>query len=162
MSSYSFIGMAGAGKSTLGAALSKRLDTNFVDTDLLIEKKFNQSLEDLKESRGYKFVRLAEEGVILNLENNIKVISTGGSAIYSEQSMNHLKAFSKLIYIHVPLEVIETRIGYGQRRGLASPEEASIEDIYNERIPMYERWAQQTIDGTLPIKDLINLLTNKN
>ena len=162
MSSYSFIGMAGAGKSTLGAALSKRLDTNFVDTDLLIEKKFNQSLEDLKESRGYKFVRLAEEGVILNLENNIKVISTGGSAIYSEKSMNHLKAFSKLIYIFVPLEVIETRIGYGQKRGLASPEETSIEDIYNERKPMYERWAHQTIDGTLPIDDLINLLTNKN
>jgi shikimate kinase len=76
--------------------------------------------------------------------------------------MNHLKAFSKLIYIFVPLEVIETRIGYGQKRGLASPEETSIEDIYNERKPMYERWAHQTIDGTLPIDDLINLLTNKN
>ena len=91
MTSFTFIGMAGSGKSTLGRALSEKIKESFVDTDILIETKFKQSLEELKNSKGYKFVRLAEEGVILNLKNDVSIISTGGSAIYSEKSMNHLK-----------------------------------------------------------------------
>jgi shikimate kinase len=85
MNNLTFIGMAGCGKSTLGRALSNKLGIACTDTDELIEKKFDQSLEDLKIDKGYKFVRLAEEGVILNLSNDIEIISTGGSAVYSEK-----------------------------------------------------------------------------
>ena len=162
MNSFTFIGMAGSGKSTLARALSKKIEENFVDTDILIESKFKQSLEELKNSKGYKFVRLAEESVILNLKNNVAIISTGGSAIYSEKSMNHLKEFSKIIYISVPLNIIKNRIGGGQKRGLAVPEGTSIEDAFNERKPMYEKWAQITIDGTLSVDELVNLIISEN
>lgn len=81
MTSFTFIGMAGSGKSTLGRALSKKIEESFVDTDILIERKFKQSLEELKNSKGYKFVRLAEEGVILNLKNDVAIISTGGLSL---------------------------------------------------------------------------------
>ena len=75
MNNISFIGMAGSGKSTLGKALSEKLEVSFADTDFLIEERFSQSLEDLKQAKGYKFVRLAEEGIILSLQNEIKIIS---------------------------------------------------------------------------------------
>ena len=69
----SFIGMAGCGKSTIGKALSKNLEINFTDTDLLIEEKFKASLEQIKKDNGYKFVRRAEEEVILSLDKDIKI-----------------------------------------------------------------------------------------
>jgi shikimate kinase len=150
--------MAGCGKSTLGRALSNKLGVAFTDTDALIEKKFDQSLEDLKIDKGYKFVRLAEEGVILNLSNDIEIISTGGSAVYSKKSMEYLSSFSKLIYISTPIEVIKERIGSGQKRGLAAPIGTSIESVYFERRPMYEKWAQVTLDGMLSIEELVDFI----
>ena len=156
MNNISFIGMAGCGKSTIGGALSSQLDISFVDTDLLIEEKFKLSLEQLKKKKGYEFVRQAEEEVILRLDENIKVISTGGSAVYSEKSMLHLSSFSKIMYINTPLDEIKQRIGDGQERGLAAPDGLSIDDIYKERVPLYKKWADITLNGNKSIEDLIS------
>jgi shikimate kinase len=156
MNNISFIGMAGCGKSTIGGFLSSQLDISFVDTDLLIEEKFKLSLEQLKKKKGYEFVRQAEEEVILRLDENIKVISTGGSAVYSEKSMLHLSSFSKIMYINTPLDEIKQRIGDGQERGLAAPDDLSIDDIYKERVPLYNKWADITLNGNKSIEDLIS------
>jgi shikimate kinase len=156
MNNISFIGMAGCGKSTIGGILSSQLDISFVDTDLLIEEKFKLSLEQLKKKKGYEFVRQAEEEVILRLDENIKVISTGGSAVYSEKSMLHLSSFSKIMYINTPLDEIKQRIGDGQERGLAAPDGLSIDDIYKERVPLYNKWADITLNGNKSIEDLIS------
>ena len=156
MNNISFIGMAGCGKSTVGGILSSQLDISFVDTDLLIEEKFKLSLEQLKKKKGYEFVRQAEEEVILRLDENIKVISTGGSAVYSEKSMLHLSSFSKIMYINTPLDEIKQRIGQGQERGLAAPDGLSIDDIYKERVPLYNKWADITLNGNKSIEDLIS------
>ena len=156
MNNISFIGMAGCGKSTIGGILSSQLDISFVDTDLLIEEKFKLSLEQLKKKNGYEFVRQAEEEVILRLDENIKVISTGGSAVYSEKSMLHLSSFSKIMYINTPLDEIKQRIGDGQERGLAAPDDLSIDDIYKERVPLYNKWADITLNGNKSIEDLIS------
>ena len=156
MNNISFIGMAGCGKSTIGRILSSQLDISFVDTDLLIEEKFKLSLEQLKKKKGYEFVRQAEEEVILRLDENIKVISTGGSAVYSEKSMLHLSSFSKIMYIKTPLDEIKQRIGDGQERGLAAPDDLSIDDIYKERVPLYKKWADITLNGNKSIEDLIS------
>lgn len=158
MNNISLIGMAGCGKSTVGSAISEKFNLSYIDTDHLIEKKFQMTLEDIKKRFGYKFVRLAEEGIILNLNNNSHIISTGGSAIYSDKSMKYLSSFTEVIYISVPLEVIKKRIGSGQERGLAAPIGTPIEDVYLERMPLYEKWAQITLDGTLPIDELVNLI----
>ena len=152
----SFIGMAGCGKSTIGKALSKNLGINFTDTDLLIEEKFKASLEQIKKDNGYKFVRRAEEEVILSLDKHIKIISTGGSAVYSEKSMFHLSSFSKIVYINTPLEEIKNRIGQGQQRGLAAPEGLSIDNIYQEREPLYKKWADITLDGKDSVENLLS------
>ena len=158
MDNISFIGMAGCGKSTIGKSLSIKLGVNFIDTDLLIEEKFKASLEQIKKNKGYKFVRQAEEDVILATANNIKIISTGGSAVYSEKSMAYLSSFSKIIYINTPLELIKQRIGEGQERGLAAPDGMDIDDIYHEREPLYTKWADITLDGKKSIEEIITTI----
>ena len=155
----SFIGMAGCGKTTIGKALSIELSLSYVDTDRLIENQFKQSLEDIKQSNGYKFVRKAEEEIILGLKNNIEIISTGGSAVYSESAMSHLQSFSKIIYISTPLSIIKERIGDGQGRGFAAPNEMSIEDVFYEREPLYNKWADKTVDGSLAKDQLIQIIS---
>ena len=155
----SFIGMAGCGKTTIGKALSIELSLSYVDTDKLIENQFKQSLEDIKQSNGYKFVRKAEEEIILGLKNNIEIISTGGSAVYSESAMSHLQSFSKIIYISTPLSIIKERIGDGQGRGFAAPNEMSIEDVFYEREPLYTKWADKTVDGSLAKDQLIQIIS---
>lgn len=155
----SFIGMAGCGKTTIGKALSIELSLTYVDTDKLIENQFKQSLEDIKQSNGYKFVRKAEEEIILGLKNNIEIISTGGSAVYSESAMSHLQSFSKIIYISTPLNIIKERIGDGQGRGFAAPNEMSIEDVFYEREPLYNKWADKTVDGSLAKDQLIQIIS---
>ena len=151
--------MAGCGKTTIGKALSIELSLSYVDTDKLIENQFKQSLEDIKQSNGYKFVRKAEEEIILGLKNNIEIISTGGSAVYSESAMSHLQSFSKIIYISTPLSIIKERIGDGQGRGFAAPNEMSIEDVFYEREPLYKKWADNTVDGNLSIDRLIQIIS---
>ena len=151
--------MAGCGKTTIGKALSIELSLSYVDTDRLIENQFKQSLEDIKQSNGYKFVRKAEEEIILGLKNNIEIISTGGSAVYSESAMSHLQSFSKIIYISTPLSIIKERIGDGQGRGFAAPNEMSIEDVFYEREPLYNKWADKTVDGSLAKDQLIQIIS---
>ncbi len=155
----SFIGMAGCGKTTIGKALSIKLSLSFVDTDQLIENEFKQSLENIKQSKGYKFLRQAEEGIILGLSTDVEIISTGGSAVYSESAMSHLKSFSKLIYISTPLNIIKERIGIGQGRGFAAPDGMSIEEVYNERSPLYSKWADETVNGSLSKDQLIKIIS---
>jgi len=156
MNNISFIGMAGCGKSTLGKAISEKLDLSFVDTDHLIEGEYSMSLEDVKKEFGYKFVRSAEEKAILGLDRSAEIISTGGSAIYSSISMHHLMSFSKLIYIDTPLDMIGKRIGIGKDRGLAMPDGMSVTDVYLERKPLYEKFSQLTVDGSKSIEQLVD------
>lgn len=155
MNNITFIGMAGCGKSTIGKAIADKLNINFVDTDVLIENKHHLSLEQIKQENGYKFLREEEEKVILCLSSFDKVISTGGSAIYSLKSMDHLKTFSKIVYINTPLEIIIERIDIGQERGLAVPDGMTIAEVYSERKTLYEKYANYTIDGSSSIESLI-------
>ena len=156
MNNISFIGMAACGKSTVGKAVAEKLNDNFVDTDLLIERKHGASLEEIKNKYGYKFVRAEEEKVILDLNSSNKIISTGGSAVYSSKSMMHLGTFSKIIYINTPLEIIMKRIDIGQKRGLAVPDGMPIPDIYNEREPLYQKYSEITLDGSMTIQQLVD------
>ena len=155
MNNISLIGMAGCGKSTVGSAISEKFNLSYIDTDHLIEKKFEMTLEDIKKSFGYEYVRSAEEEVILSLDSSAQIISTGGSAVYSSLSMKHLKFFSKIIYIDTPLKTIIERIDIGQERGLAVPDGLSISDIYSERKPLYEGFSEHIVDGSKSVNEII-------
>jgi shikimate kinase len=156
MENISLIGMAGCGKSTLGKALSKELNVEFLDTDSLIEEKHQLTLEQIKTKYGYQFLRSEEEKVIMNITSTIKIISTGGSAVYSDKSMLHLSKFSKIIYLDTPFDIIKNRIENGEDRGLAVVPGTSIEDAYKERIVLYEKWGELKLNGSLSIDELVS------
>ena len=89
---------------------------------------------------------------------NTKIISTGGSAVYSLKSMEHLKTFSKIVYINTPLEIVIERINTGQERGLAVPEGLTISEVFAEREPLYEKFSDFILDGSKNLEEKISII----
>jgi len=158
---YTFIGMAGCGKTSLAEYFNKRFNTAFVDTDRLIEMREGIALEDIKKKNGYMYIRKIEEEIIMSLDAGQKIISTGGSAVYSNNAMNYLSSISKIVFINTSLEIIKERIGINPERGLASPSGESIENIYMERLPLYNKWSDIEINGNQAISAVAEELLNK-
>ncbi|WP_232305507.1 shikimate kinase [Gilvimarinus polysaccharolyticus] len=141
-----FIGMPGAGKSTIGVLLAKELAREFVDTDLLIQVDAGKTLQDIVYESDYRHLRQLEEATILTLNCDRHVIATGGSVIYSDTAMQHLKSLGQVVFLDLPLADVETRVENFSTRGIASPEGQNLADIYAERQPLYQRHANITID----------------
>ena len=158
---YTFIGMAGCGKTSLAEYLNKKFNITFVDTDRLIEMREGMALEDIKKKNGYMYIRKIEEEIIMSLGNSQKIISTGGSAVYSDKAMNYLSSISKIIFINTSLETIKERIGINPERGLASPSGESIDNIFMERLPLYNKWSDIEINGNQAISAVAEELLNK-
>lgn len=140
------IGMPGAGKSTLGLLLAKDLAKDFVDTDLLIQLEERKTLQDILHHQGYLALRQAEEKILLNAQYPNHIIATGGSAVYSEAGMHHLKQFGQIIFLDASIETLEQRIHNMDSRGIARPANQTFADVYAERRPLYLRYADIVID----------------
>ena len=138
--------MPGAGKSTIGIILAKVLSFGFIDTDILIQINRQKSLQQIIDESDHLNLRKieAEEILKINVENHI--IATGGSAVYSEKAMNHLKVISTLIFLQVDYEEIIKRIHNFNTRGIARSKDQTFRDLFNERQVLYNRYADVTID----------------
>jgi shikimate kinase len=146
--SISLIGMAGAGKSSIGLELAKQLNFQFIDSDALIEAKFNQTLQNILDDSGYLKLRDIEEETILSIELSNSVLATGGSAVYSAKAMQHLKQNSLVIYLEVPFDQILQRVPSFLDRGFAKQPNQSIEDAFQERQALYVESAHHAILNT--------------
>lgn len=142
----SLIGMPGSGKSTVGVLLAKRLGFDFVDTDLLIQARENATLAEIIARTDHQYLRDTEEAVLLDMPMSQGVISTGGSVIYSPKIMARLQENTRIIYLRARLETVTYRISLAPDRGIASPGGHTLEDIYKERVPGYEQYAEITVD----------------
>ena len=140
------IGMPGSGKSTCGVVAAKMLLKNFFDTDLLIQNIEGISLQNIIDTRGNDYFERAEESAILELDIQGTVIATGGSVIYSDKAMEHLKTLGKIIYLHLNYEHMCERISNLSTRGVLMKNGESLKDMYDERLPLYKKWADITID----------------
>lgn len=148
ISNIALIGMPGAGKSTIGHILAGWLGYSFVDTDQLICDSAGLSLHEILQTGGNDALRAIEEQVICGLDLNQSIISTGGSAIYSQSGMARLHQIAKIIYLHCKLDVVLERIGDGSKRGIIGRPGQSIVDLYEERKTLYEQHADFTIDSS--------------
>lgn len=146
MRSIVLIGMPGAGKSTVGVLLAKRLALGFIDTDLLIQEIEGKALQDIVDGEGYEVLRDVEEKVLCALEARHAVIATGGSAVYSERAMAHLRQLGDLVYLQLPLAGILARVRNLETRGLARRPGQTLEDLFHERALLYERHAQVSLN----------------
>jgi len=139
------IGMPGSGKSTVGVILAKKTSRDFVDTDLLIQTSQGRKLQDIVDHDGYVTLRHIEEEVLLDLRLRNHVIATGGSAVYSDQAMAHLKSEGLAIFLDVDLATLESRIPDFSTRGLAKRPDQSLSELFKERFGFYARYADITI-----------------
>ena len=140
------IGMPGCGKSTVGVVLAKALGMDFIDSDLVIQKKTSAKLSQLIEQHGDEGFRSIENRINAELEAEDSIIATGGSVIYGEDAMRHLKDIGTVVYLKLSYEAIEDRLGDLHARGVTIQPGWTLRDLYNERVPLYEKWADITVD----------------
>ena len=115
------IGMPGAGKSTLGVLLAKAIGYDFIDTDLMIQRQAGMTLGHYLADRGYQALRQLEAEVICALDHAGTVIATGGSAVYSDAAMQHLRASGRVVFLHCGIDILDQRIASMNERGIAAP-----------------------------------------
>lgn len=140
------IGMPGVGKSTLGVVLAKVLGYQFLDTDLLIQKQEKRRLYQIIEQEGTDGFKAIENRVNASIEADNTVISTGGSVVYCEEAMEHLKSIGTVVYLKLSLEALSRRLGNLKGRGVLLKEGQTLKDLYEERVPLYEKYADVVLD----------------
>lgn len=140
------IGMAGAGKSTVGVLLAKALSRGFIDTDLIIQAAEGRRLQDILDLGGIEAFRAREESHVLALNAHGAVVATGGSVVYSARAMAHLKASGVVVYLYLPVDALERRVTNLDSRGIVMAPGQTFGELYRERQPLYEQYADVTID----------------
>ena len=140
------IGMPGAGKSTVGVLLAKTLKMPFTDTDILIQKQENSYLQELIEKHGIDGFIKIEENTVKSLDLRNHVIATGGSVVYSEAAMAHLKAHGIIFFLNARLYQLERRLKNSRNRGIAMSPGQTLGSLYRERLPLYKKYADIEID----------------
>jgi Shikimate kinase len=156
------IGMPGSGKSTSGILLAKTLGLSFLDSDLLIQQQEGTLLQDIVNQKGFfGFVEI-EERIVSNLSAASCVISTGGSVVYSEKSMNHFQKIGRIVYLDVSFSEIMRRIQNISTRGIALKDGQSLKNLYDERLPLYQKYADLTVSGDgKTIEELVTEIAEK-
>lgn len=140
------IGMPASGKSSVGVVLAKRLGKKFVDTDIVIQEKYGKLLRELIEEHGDDGFREIEDEVNASLDVTDSIISPGGSVVYGEKAMEHLKEISVVIYLELSYTAIKSRLGDLRERGITLKEGQTLKDLYLERTPLYAKYADITVN----------------
>lgn len=140
------VGMPASGKSTVGVILAKILGYNFIDADIVIQKKDGRKLSEIIEKEGVQGFIDIENKVNSEIETEKTVIATGGSVVYGKEAMEHYKNIGKVIYLKVEMDILSKRLRNAKQRGVVMREDQSLISLYNERGPLYEKYADITID----------------
>ena len=140
------IGMPGVGKSTLGVVLAKELGYQFVDSDLLIQRQENRLLREIIEQDGVDGFLMIEDQVNASLETERAVIATGGSVVYGNSAMEHLREIGRVVYLQLPYPELEKRLGNLHNRGVVLRDGQTLRSIYEERGILYEKYADIVVN----------------
>lgn len=140
------IGMPGVGKSTIGVVLAKIMGYRFVDSDLVIQEETEKLLHEIISEQGLEGFLEVENQINASLDVKRAIVATGGSVIYGKEAMEHLKEIGTVVYLKLSLKSIEERLGDLEKRGVALKEGQTLKDLYEERIPYYEKYADIIMD----------------
>ncbi len=146
MNNIILIGMPGCGKSTIGVVLAKNMGYKFIDSDLVIQEKTGQLLYEIIAEKGIDGFYEIENEINMNLSPSKTIIATGGSAVYGREAMAQFKSIGRVVYLKLSYNEIENRLGDLNERGVAIKQGQTLLDLYNERIPLYEQYADITVD----------------
>ncbi len=148
LSNIVLVGMPASVKSTVGVLLAKLTSRDFVDTDVLIQRSEGRSLQDIVDTEGHMALRRIEENALLGLDCHNHVIATGGSAVYSQAAMKHLKSDGIVVFLDADLPTLKSRVRNFGTRGLAKRPDQSFADLFEERFFLYTKYADVTVDCT--------------
>lgn len=148
LDNITLIGMPASGKSTVGVLLAKRLGYSFVDVDIVIQEQEGRLLKEIIAEEGQEGFLHVENRVNAELSVHNSVIAPGGSVIYGKEAMEHLKKISTVVYLKLSYEAVEERLGNLTDRGVVLKDGMTLKDLYEERIPYYEQYADITVDET--------------
>lgn len=160
------IGMPGSGKSTIGKLLAKELHFGFIDCDEYIEKQEKMSSQQIIDTKGDKnFLKIEEKRNLELLSLRRHVLAPGGSIVYLTKLMNLIKEVSVIVFLNSPLRIIEQRLADKATRGIVGLKSKSIKKLYKERVPLYKKYADITINcfgksDNQIIQEIIKKLTN--
>lgn len=135
------IGMPGVGKSTVGVILAKMIGYQFIDADLLIQKQEGKLLHEIIAEKGTDGFIEIEECVNASIEASHTIIATGGSVVYGKKAMEHLSRIGTVVYLKVPYDTLEKRLEDIKGRGVVLKEGQTLRTLYDERTPLYEKYA---------------------
>ena len=153
------IGMPASGKSTVGVILAKILGQSFIDTDLVIQQRENALLCEIIKERGVDGFQAAEEAAVLSISPANTVIATGGSVVYSEAGMKHLKSLGKVVYLKVEKEDLFKRLHNIKQRGVVLHPGETLDEMYESRSRLYEKYADYIIDETnASVEDTVEMI----
>ena len=152
------IGLPASGKSTLGVLLAKALGLKFIDCDLVIQEKTGKLLHEIIAEKGVENFLALEEEINCEIFSENAIISTGGSAVYSQRAMKHFKSLGKVLYIKIDYDTLKERLGDYSHRGIAQRQGETLLDMYNERVPLYEKWADVTQDSLDTMSETVTSL----
>lgn len=142
------IGMPGVGKSTIGVVIAKIEGYHFIDADIVIQQQEGRLLKDIIGSEGVEGFIQIENRVNASIEGKGAVIATGGSVIYGEEAMKHYKEIGKIVYLKLSYDELKGRLGDIKNRGVVLKEGQNLKMLYEERCPLYEKYADVVIDET--------------
>ncbi len=142
------IGMPGVGKSTVGVILAKVLGYQFIDADLVIQKRENRLLHEIISEEGLEGFLKAEENANVYIAQNEEksIVATGGSVVYCEKAMQELKKTGRVIYLELEYDQLKKRLGNLKGRGVVLKDGQDLRGLYEERIPLYEKYADLTVN----------------
>lgn len=155
------IGMPGVGKSTVGVVLAKVLGYRFLDSDLEIQEQTGRLLHELIEEHGDEGFLEIENRVNAGLQVTRSVIATGGSAVFGKEAMEHLREISTVVYLRLPYEQLQERLGDLHQRGVVLKPGQGLRDLMEERTPFYEKYAHIIVDEEdLDIRSIVDRITS--
>ncbi len=150
------VGMPASGKSTIGVILAKVIGYDFIDSDLLIQRKEGKRLSEIIEEKGIDGFLAVENEVNASIEASQCVIATGGSAVYGVEAMRHLREIGAVIYLQVDFDVIQKRLRNIRQRGVVLREGQTLRDLYDERTVLYEKYADLIVrEGSGEIEEVV-------
>lgn len=142
------IGMPGSGKSVVGVLLAKKMNLNFIDGDLEIQREQHALLKEILAREGVEGFERIENDVNCRITAPDTVIAPGGSIIYCPEAMEHFKSMGPVVYLKLSLEDLKKRLGNLEERGVALQNAVTLDELYAQRIPLYESYADLTVDET--------------
>ena len=148
MDNIILIGMPGSGKSTIGVLLAKMMGYGFGDTDLLIQHFEGKKLYEILRDKGNDYFSETENKILSGIQARHTVIATGGSAVFGKEAMEHLSSIGRVVYLKVSLRELKRRVKNFSTRGIMMKKGQTLDDIFTERSPLYEKYADITVNCT--------------